>query len=546
MDACVLEPTPVATSNPPPAHLSRARWVSFALVAAISVGVLWRLVRYGLNFPIWGDEAMLLLNVSDRSYLELTHHLRFAQVAPLFFLWLEKTAILVLGSSEWSVHLFPFLASMGALGLFWHVCRSHFSPTVAGLAVAILAVSYYPVRHGAEVKPYSFDLLFAVMYAWLTLGYLRDTQSWRWLAALVVVAPIAIFTSYPSAFVGGAVSLVLLPRMLQASNVQRLWWAAFNVCLCGAFIVHYALVGRDGADPEAAQRSRDFLMSYWKDAFPPDTMAGWPLWLVKVLTGNMMAYPIGGHSGGSTVTTLFVVLGAVAIWRLGAYSPSPQPSPTEGRVSKGARYLLALCVLPFALNLVAAIASKYPFGGSARISLHLAPFICILMAHGIEMALGWCHTDSWRDRCHAIILLVFFACGAAGVVRDLVQPYKTIHDRDMRQMMLDMRAKVLDDEPVLFGHSSVEHVQAEFTWYLRRQSWLLDYVGDHPLDDKTRAAWVVICGTSEPSLDFAMSHLGSRRQEWTAEQSEVRFIPPENKVMSDLHVRWVRIVRVSR
>src|SRR5262245_12984549 len=509
MEACVIETTPETKSNPPRTPLSGARWVGVALVATISVGVVWRLVRYFAGFPIWGDEAMLLLNVLERDYHGLTQHLRFAQVSPLFFLWLEKTALLVFGASEWSVHLFPFVAGLAALGLFWHVCRTSFSPLVAGLAVAILAVSYYPVRHGAEVKPYSFDLMFSVVFLWLTLGQLRESQSLRWLIALVVVAPIAIFSSYPSAFIGGAVSLVLLPSMWRATWTQRILWIAFNAALCGSFVVHFAFVGKEGADPAEVERIREFLHNYWKDAFPPDAILDWPLWLVKVLTGNMLAYPIGAHNGGSTLTFLLAVVGGVAIWR------------------SGARSLLALCMIPFGLNLVAAMLHKYPFGGSARITLHLAPFICIMMAHGIAHSLDWIRTQSWRERCKLGIFAFLLICGTIGVLRDLVKPYKTIHDRDVRQLVHDLRSKVSTNEPVLLCHARDEDVIAEFTWYMRTQSWQLDFLASAPLEAGTQSAWLILCRNSEPSVAEVLSHLGNRAADWKADESGVRLVPPE-------------------
>ena len=163
-----------AFSNPTPATQAAVaagqqrarRWLRSALLATIAVGIAWRLVRYLGGFPIWGDEAMLLLNLLDRDYAGLTqHYLLYNQVsAPLLFLWLEKTALRWSsappnGRCTWSRSLRGF----ATLWLFWHTCRSSFSPTVAGFAVAILAVSYYPVRHSCEVKPYAFDLLYAAV-----------------------------------------------------------------------------------------------------------------------------------------------------------------------------------------------------------------------------------------------------------------------------------------------------------------------------------------------------------------------------------------------
>src|ERR1043165_139773 len=122
MEACLTQmdrqrPTADATQTD---RRSAISWISKAVLACIGLGFLWRLLRYCQGFPIWGDEAMLLLNILNRDYAGLTQHLRFAQVAPLFFLWLEKSAILIFGTSEWSVHLFPMLAGILALAVFWN------------------------------------------------------------------------------------------------------------------------------------------------------------------------------------------------------------------------------------------------------------------------------------------------------------------------------------------------------------------------------------------------------------------------------------------
>ena len=43
------------------------RWL-LAAGLLLSVGLLWRLGRYLLDFPIWGDEAMVALNLPDRDF----------------------------------------------------------------------------------------------------------------------------------------------------------------------------------------------------------------------------------------------------------------------------------------------------------------------------------------------------------------------------------------------------------------------------------------------------------------------------------------------
>ncbi|MBI2807461.1 MAG: glycosyltransferase family 39 protein [Planctomycetes bacterium] len=526
MEACVAElaPSPeTGIETKPTNEASVQRWLVYGLAAVVGVGVLWRVVRYLGGFPIWGDEAMLLISILERDYAGLTQQLRFGQVAPLFFLWLERSALLLLGPSEWSMHLFPFLAGLLTLAFFWRMCRASFSPRIAGMAVAILAISYYPVRHSAEVKPYAFDLLFSVIFACLTLEHLRNPATTRWLIALSAVTPIAMFSSYPSAFVGGAVSIVLLMCLRSASWTQRGWYALFNVLLCGSFLIHYVLIGQGASDPEELRRAREFMLTYWKDAFPPENPLLWPVWLVKVLTGNMLAYPMGANNGGSAATFLLVALGAFACWRTGQ------------------RALLALCGLPFALNLLAAMLGKYPFGGSARIMLHLAPFIAILMAHGIAQALDWIRSPRWRTRWELGIYLAFFGFGAVGIARDVVKPYKTEHDREMRRLVLDMHRQIAPGEPVFLCHVRDEDLLPEFLWYARTKFGTVDWLSTSAIPFSTKSCWLVLCSHQEASAGHVAAHADSRS--WRITATDTRAVPGENAKMPTMFCRWVRLER---
>ena len=127
--------------------------------------------------------------------------------------------------------LAPLLAGLVALLLFWRMCRTALSPTAASLAVGIMAVSYYPIRHASEVKPYAFDLCCAVVLAWLTVEHLRSPAQKRWLATLCAVTPLAVFSSYPSVFVGGGIDLVLLATMPLRPWPQRCLFVLYNVLL---------------------------------------------------------------------------------------------------------------------------------------------------------------------------------------------------------------------------------------------------------------------------------------------------------------------------
>src|SRR5437588_3611757 len=76
------------------------RWSRNVALMLVLLGMAWRLLRYLLQFPIWGDEAFVCLNFLDRDYLGLMKPLRYVQVAPILFLWSERTAYRLLGGSE--------------------------------------------------------------------------------------------------------------------------------------------------------------------------------------------------------------------------------------------------------------------------------------------------------------------------------------------------------------------------------------------------------------------------------------------------------------
>jgi len=124
-----------------------------ALIALIVLGIAARLVRYAQGIPFWSDECFLAVNFIDRGYLDLISPLENGQVCPLLFLWIERTAVLALGFSEWSLRLFPLLCGLASVVLFERVARRILSGPALLAAVGVFAASVHPIRHAAEAKP---------------------------------------------------------------------------------------------------------------------------------------------------------------------------------------------------------------------------------------------------------------------------------------------------------------------------------------------------------------------------------------------------------
>jgi hypothetical protein len=324
----------------------------------------------------------------------------------------------------------------------------HFAVNEAAgvLSMGILAVAYYPVRHSCEIKPYSFDLFMSLALLVPALNWLRRPDQLRWLVLLTAVTPVALGASYPAVFVAGTVSLVLLPAMLRASGWGARWlYLAYNLATLVSFFVCYRLAGT--AQFESAGGSQNW---YWSDWFPPAQPWSLLKWLVASHTGNMMAYPIGASAGASTLTCLLCILGAWHFWRDRRWE------------------MLLLCLGPFVLTFVAAALHRYPYGGSARVAQHLAPAICLLAGTGgAAVITRWARSEAVRRRWVLAACSLLVLTGIGGIARDLLKPYKTDGDREVRQIVSDIAKQAGPDDQIVVIDGQME-VASTFRWYLRQ------------------------------------------------------------------------------
>ncbi len=393
-------------------HDERRRWLERATWAFVGLGLLTRLVRYLVVYPIWHDEAFLAVNFLDRGYGDLLRPLDYAQVSPILFLWVELTVVRLLGFSEWSLRLFPAVCGLASVILFRHVAGRVLRGIPLLLAVGIFATAFYPVRHAAEVKPYASDLLASLLLLALAIEWWR-TRAQSSLVVLAAVVPVLLAISYPAVFVAAGLSVALAFSVLRRGIKRvRLAFLVYNVVLIASFLSIYF-----GATVFQSSALRDgYRWGYWYAAFPPWSEP-WKLifWLVDVHAGNALAYPLGGEHGGSTATLLAVAMGILGIWR------------------RRQRTLLALLMSPCLMGLVAAGLGQYPYGGAPRLTQYLAPSICLLAGVGASVVVARLSPGIRRRQALALSIALLVAIGVFLVVRDLCEPYRVRGDLETRQ-----------------------------------------------------------------------------------------------------------------
>ena len=164
------------------------------------------------------------------------------------------------------------------------------------------------------------------------------------------VSFLGLFFSLPSIFV----SLGCIFYLFLNNRELRKKLVLFGCALCGCFLVMYILF----LSPHAASASWLKEMDMWKTSFP-DLQNFWtiPLWLIERHAGYMSAYPTGGRNFGSLITFILQLIGVLVWYRSG----------------RRKHLFLLWSSLPFLFS--AAAIQAYPYGGSVRVAIFLAPAI---------------------------------------------------------------------------------------------------------------------------------------------------------------------------
>jgi Dolichyl-phosphate-mannose-protein mannosyltransferase len=468
------------------------RAVPIATLAIVLVGLVWRIVRYSLAFPLWGDEAFLAVNFLTRDLPGLARPLEFGQVAPPGFLWAEWVVVRAFGSSELALRFIPFVAGVASLGLFWRFCAQVTTRRVALIAVAIFAVSIYPVRHANEVKPYAVDLLIALSILSLGQAAWRNDRSVRAWAALTVLGFLSVWCSYTAVFVVAGVGILLFARAVSSRSPRSAAKAFAFAALSSMSWASMIFVFARGQLREAKWLTN---LITWRESFPPLSEPGRiPLWMLRAHTGNMLAYPVGGANFASTGTFLLVLIGCVGVW-----------------ARRPRRPLLWLLLGPLAAALVAAALQRYPYGTSARVTLYMAPAFCLLAAEGVATLL----------RSRRRVRIGAFAVAAAlslipvgGLVQDLQGPTMGRGEIEIAQLVRRLANQTRDgDRWVVFDGATPlpDAPDLMTTIWVQRVAIFRFYI--HSLA-RVPTSWEPNPGDLKPNADgrtwFLVHHHGSK------------------------------------
>lgn len=399
------------------------------VLVLVCLNLSWRTLRFALGFPLFGDEAFVANSFMVRDFIGLTVGLEHFQIVPLIYLWGTLLTSKLAGTSEWALRLLSFGAGIASVFFFLRLALELLPRKSALISLAIFCASYYPVRHAAEVKPYSFDMLVSLFITTAVFGYIRS-GSGRALMLWAMACGLGVWASYPAVFVaaGSCLTLGSYGLMRQRTYLRPAVLVAGLTAL--SFAAMYAWIG---SAQRAAGEEVLVNLDLWSSTFPPwsepSRLAGW---FVHTHLGKMFAYPNGGNNGGSTLTFLLFCVGLWATW-------------------KQRKLTVLILASPFPLMLIAASLEAYPYGGSARVAQHVAPAICLLAGAGLSQLLRL-DPGSGVEKRASLVVAICAVLIVAGMARDVKKPYKEVADMVNRRVVAELVEDAAPDEQwIVFG-----------------------------------------------------------------------------------------------
>ncbi|MBX9653673.1 glycosyltransferase family 39 protein, partial [bacterium] len=311
LDANMTKPS--LSSGMPRGDISTKRAIAWITVSFIVLGVLLRTIRFGICFPLYGDEGSLAANFLDRDFAGLFQPLDYGQIAPLGFLWAELAVVKLMGFGEYSLRFLPFLASVASVGLFAMLARRLCGDTMAtAFSIAVFGVSLVLIRYAAEVKPYSIDLLVSIAILYLAVRVIEGKRETHLLWCLALFVPVAVLFSLPSLFViAGVLFTVGVQFLLERDRKMIIPSIALALSTLASFALYYVYF----LSPHH-EYHKDGMTTFWAGAFPPlDNPFHLVWWFADIHTGRLMAYPAGDKNGTSAISFIFFIMGAVALWK---------------------------------------------------------------------------------------------------------------------------------------------------------------------------------------------------------------------------------------
>jgi Dolichyl-phosphate-mannose-protein mannosyltransferase len=351
----------------------RPHIVAIVSYTLIGVGAGLRLTEFLGNRSLSRDETLLALNITDRSWSALLRTLDFNQGAPIGFLTVQKLVANIFGPSDQSLRLFPLIAAIVSVVMFFLLAREVVTPTAVPVAVGLFAVSDPLLQYSSSNKQYGIDVLVAVIAFWAWARVTDTDQPRRDFGLLAAVGAFSIWLSHASAFVMAGIFVVMIgtalarrnwPWLVGAVAASFAWLVSFGIFLVTSIQnlggVQRSLVSLPGAYSDSDLAS---------DALDAEGTLRSSLGAFRYIASVPHVLEYGTYDAGTVVALVATSVAGGGLLVVARRSPAKA----------------VVLVAPLVLMLIAWGLHRYPL--LARTQLFLVPGYFLFLAQGITSAI---------------------------------------------------------------------------------------------------------------------------------------------------------------
>lgn len=163
--------------------------------------------QYLFRYGFWLDELSVADNLVQKSFLNLLKPLKKNQIAPVMFLWVEKSLmisadILYKNWVEYFMRIYPFLCGLGVVLLYYKtVFKLTNSKYISLIAYTLLVFNPVFIYYTSEAKQYMCELFFAVLLVYVWLNQSEKGWNVKSTTLFLSVALLSVLNSHTICFV---------------------------------------------------------------------------------------------------------------------------------------------------------------------------------------------------------------------------------------------------------------------------------------------------------------------------------------------------------
>jgi hypothetical protein len=331
----------------------RAHWL------IIGIGTLLRIAQFLFNRSLTEGEAPIAMNIIYHSYRELFKPLDFIQPAPVGFSIIEKLFVDMFGNSEYALRLFPLIAGIIALYLFYRIAQKFLSHNAVPISLILFVVCDHLIYFSSEVKQYSSDVAITLLLILLASYILSKKYTSTILVLYGCLGALTCWFSHPAVFTFFSISIVLLIFLVQKREWERGIWLGIAIGIAGMSLgINYLLT------LEVLSTNQGLIEGFQNSFMPLPPHSFIELQWFGYVFLRMFKNPLGFSFFELPLAALSFLVGCIILF-----------------IEK--KKMLLFLILPILCALIASGFKKYPFEG--RLLLFSAPLVFLVIAEGIEV-----------------------------------------------------------------------------------------------------------------------------------------------------------------